>query len=434
MKHIKCAVALFVLLFIVKPCFSQSFPDSYFEAGYGKLKYGFYVPENYDSTKTYPLLTYLHGWSANYSVYLNWYDKDFQAEHPCFVYTPKTPTTWADWSGWWDQLTAPMTAAVHVMDSLISVYSVDTNRLYVYGISMGGEGTFDLLHKFPDKFAAAMSVCGGGQPFWAENIAKTPFWMFHGSADDINPPKLTEQVYEELVKIGAQKMRYKSYPGYGHEIWGLAEREPSWHDWMFSHSRNDTVCTNPSGIIQLEGAITADGKIQLSWNDIRNSDSLADKIWYYKIFNADRVIGTTEYNKTRFTFPATNAVDSFQVSAVNYHFKESALSNSILYKNGSIEVGIRERPVQPRHYRLYDNYPNPFNPTTVIEYSIPENSMVSLKLYDAMGREVATMVDESQPVGAYSVYLHVNNLSSGVFFYRMKAHHFIETKKLIVLK
>ena len=119
----------------------------------------------------------------NYFVYLDWYNSDVQTENPCFVFTPRTPVSWADWSGWWDQLTEPMIAALHVMDSLISVYPVDTSRIYVYGISMGGEGTFDLLHKRPNKFAAAMSVCGGGQPFWAENISKTPFWMFHGDAD-----------------------------------------------------------------------------------------------------------------------------------------------------------------------------------------------------------------------------------------------------------
>jgi predicted peptidase len=219
-------------------CSAQTMPKTYSEARSGKLEYGFYVPENLDNAKSYPLVMFLHGWSANQTQYLEWYSSEMQAKHPCFVFTPKTPTTWADWSGWKDtSLSEPMRVAVHVLDSLIQKYPVDTTRLYVYGISMGGEGVFDLLHKLPNKFAAAISICGGGQASWAENIAKTPFWMFHGSDDKINTPDLTERVYHRLVEIGATQMRYTNYPGYGHEIWDKAQSEPDFYDWMFSHTR-----------------------------------------------------------------------------------------------------------------------------------------------------------------------------------------------------
>ncbi|MBN2013256.1 T9SS type A sorting domain-containing protein [candidate division KSB1 bacterium] len=432
-KRVYLLITLIMLNFTI-PCHSQPFPETYFEASYGRLEYGFYIPENYDSAKTYPLLTYLHGWSNNYSVYLDWYDSEFQAQHPCFVYTPKTPTTWADWSGWWDQLTEPMIAALHVMDSLISVYPVDTNRLYVYGISMGGEGTFDLLHKFPDKFAAAMSVCGGGQTFWAENIVKTPFWMFHGSADNINPPEITERVYNEMVKLGAKRMRYKSYPGYGHEIWNVAASEPSWHDWMFAHSRNDTACGKPSNAIVLKGEIVAANKIKLSWNDIRNPDKRDDKVWYYKIYNTSGLIGTTEFDKTTFTFQTTSEADTFAVSAVNYHFKESDCSNGVAYENGSIQVGVNDNHrSHPCRHRLYDNYPNPFNPSTTIRYSLANAEHVSLKLYDIQGREVKTLVNESKPAGDYELMLHVDDLCSSVYFYHLVAGEYSVTKKMVLV-
>jgi predicted esterase len=223
----------------------QTMPETYSESKSGKLEYGFYVPRNYDKAKSYPLVMFLHGWSANQTVYLDWYNKDIQSKHPCFVFTPKTPTTWADWSGWNDnQLSEPMLAAIHVLDSLKEKYSIDSNRLYVYGISMGGEGVFDLLHKLPDKFAAAMSICGGGQAWWAGNIAKTPLWMFHGSADNVNTPDMTERVYNGLIEIGAKKMRYTNYPGYGHEIWDVAQNEPDFYDWMFTYSRIDNSQTN----------------------------------------------------------------------------------------------------------------------------------------------------------------------------------------------
>ncbi len=79
--------------------------------------------------------------------------------------------------------------------------------------------------------------------FVPENYDKSK-QMFHGSADDVNPPDLTERVYNRLVEIGATKMRYTNYPGYGHEIWNLAESEPSWFDWMFLHSKTDSEPSN----------------------------------------------------------------------------------------------------------------------------------------------------------------------------------------------
>ena len=237
MKRFGFAFLLFSV-FAISCLRSQTMPKTHSEASFGKLEYGFYVPENIDKTKSYPLVMFLHGWSANQTVYLELYNKDMQAKHPCFVFTPRTPTTWADWSGWNDKtLSEPMLAAMHILDSLIRKNPVDTNRLYVYGISMGGEGVFDLLHKLPNKFAAAISICGGGQAWWAENIAKTPFWMFHGSDDIINKPDLTERVYNRLVEIGAKQMRYTNYPGYGHEIWDKAQSEPDFYDWMFSNVR-----------------------------------------------------------------------------------------------------------------------------------------------------------------------------------------------------
>jgi len=434
-------VYVLALLFIYDPSYAQQFPDTYFESNSGKLAYGFYIPENYDSTQSYPLLMYLHGWGNNYAVYLDWYNSDIQTENPCFVYTPRTPVSWADWSGWSNQLTEPMTVALHVLDSMVTVYSIDTDRLYVYGISMGGEGVFDLLHKLPDKFAAAMSVCGGGRTSWAENIAKTPFWMFHGSADDINPPTLTEQVYYALVNLGAKKMRYKMYPGYGHEIWDIAASEPSWRDWMFSHSKDDTSCSKPTGRIELTGVIK-DNKIQLSWNDIRNPDNRANKIWYYKIYNKDAMIGSEEYNKTTHDFTIINPVDTFRVCAVNYHFKESDKSNLLFYNNGSIFTRINNKVTVPQpFFKLYNNCPNPFNPITKISYSIYQPSHVSIVIYDLFGRVVTKLVNEEKVTGNYSIEFDISklpesrqSLSSGIYYYQLKTNTFVKTKKMILLQ
>ena len=85
-------------------------------------------------------------------------------------------------------------------------------------------------------------------------------------------------------------------------------------------------------------------------------------------------------------------------------------------------------------FELNQNYPNPFNPTTQIEYSLPERGHVSLKVYDLLGKEVAMLVNEHKAPGSYEVSFDASGLSSGVYFYRLKANGFVDTKKLVVLK
>jgi hypothetical protein len=85
-------------------------------------------------------------------------------------------------------------------------------------------------------------------------------------------------------------------------------------------------------------------------------------------------------------------------------------------------------------YDLYQNYPNPFNPLTKIKYQIPEKSFVALKVFDALGNEVMTLVNEEKVVGNYQVEFNAVGLPSGVYFYRIKAGDFLETKKMVLIK
>ncbi|HEY9164597.1 MAG TPA: T9SS type A sorting domain-containing protein [Candidatus Kryptonia bacterium] len=88
----------------------------------------------------------------------------------------------------------------------------------------------------------------------------------------------------------------------------------------------------------------------------------------------------------------------------------------------------------PGEYTLSQNFPNPFNPSTVISYQLPLNGMVALKIYDILGREVETLVNERQTAGNHSVTFNASNLPSGVYFYRLEAGTFSQTKKLVLLK
>ena len=85
-------------------------------------------------------------------------------------------------------------------------------------------------------------------------------------------------------------------------------------------------------------------------------------------------------------------------------------------------------------FSLNQNYPNPFNPVTTIKYSIPRISRIVIKIYDVLGNEITTLIDEEKPVGTYELNWNADNLTSGVYFYQLKAGDFVETKKMVLMK
>ncbi|MFZ1323396.1 MAG: T9SS type A sorting domain-containing protein [Ignavibacteria bacterium] len=114
----------------------------------------------------------------------------------------------------------------------------------------------------------------------------------------------------------------------------------------------------------------------------------------------------------------------------NYRLKQIDFNGNFEYFNLSNEVGIGI----PDKYSLSQNYPNPFNPSTKISYDLPVDGMVSLKLFDMTGREVASIVNEVQNAGYYTVNFNASSLSSGVYFYTISSNNFIATKKLMLVK
>jgi hypothetical protein len=94
----------------------------------------------------------------------------------------------------------------------------------------------------------------------------------------------------------------------------------------------------------------------------------------------------------------------------------------------------KEENILPSEYSLSQNYPNPFNPTTKIRYEIPEGSFITIKVYDVLGREIETLLNEEKPVGSYEVEFNAAKLSSGIYFYRLHANDFTQIRKMILLK
>ncbi len=89
---------------------------------------------------------------------------------------------------------------------------------------------------------------------------------------------------------------------------------------------------------------------------------------------------------------------------------------------------------QPEDYNLYQNYPNPFNPSTTIRYSVIQPDLVRIKVYDILGREVKTLVNELKQAGTYEVQFDASGLASGIYLYKIESGKFIQTKKMILLK
>jgi hypothetical protein len=109
----------------------------------------------------------------------------------------------------------------------------------------------------------------------------------------------------------------------------------------------------------------------------------------------------------------------------------------LVWDSASVNISVTSvggNPSNPAGFKLYDNYPNPFNPSTTIRYSIPEASFTALKIYNALGKEVAALVNETKSAGTYEVEFNALDLTSGIYFYTIQAGSFKETKKMILLK
>ena len=115
-----------------------------------------------------------------------------------------------------------------------------------------------------------------------------------------------------------------------------------------------------------------------------------------------------------------------QFSLVNISVEENSFAKD--------STEIIKNSVKPTEYTLEQNFPNPFNPVTQIKYSIVDNGIVTLKIYDVLGREIATLVNEEKAAGNYEVRFDASQLSSGIYLYTLQVGNFTQTRKMILLK
>ncbi len=219
------------------------------------LPYRIMLPEGYTSGKRFPLLLFLHGAgergndNAMQLVHGGklFAQPDIRARYPAIVVFPQCPkdSYWArvdrdpqrgQWDfPFWETPSRSLGLVMEMMNALIRTERVDTTRLYVAGLSMGGMGTFELLARQPHRFAAAMPICGGSNPLLAPLYAPhTPLWVFHGDADAVVPVELSRKMVEAVRRAGG-KVRYSEYPGVNHDSWTPAFAEPELMKWLFKH-------------------------------------------------------------------------------------------------------------------------------------------------------------------------------------------------------
>jgi predicted peptidase len=125
---------------------------------------------------------------------------------------------------------------IEFLDKLLRDGIVDNRRIYVTGISMGGYGTWDLICRRPEMFAAAIPICGGGDKAQVGRIKNIPVWAFHGSADNAVPVCRSRDMVSALWKIGSNA-HYREYPDAGHNVWTATYRDKQVLNWFFRQRR-----------------------------------------------------------------------------------------------------------------------------------------------------------------------------------------------------
>jgi hypothetical protein len=138
-----------------------------------------------------------------------------------------------------------------------------------------------------------------------------------------------------------------------------------------------------------------------------------------------------EYVATGWYRPQLNC----RMRALNFDYCKvcaDAIAKNIIQISGT--TNITENTNIPYNFVLSQNYPNPFNPSTNIRYTLPQESNVAIKVYDILGREVATLVDEHKSAGTYNIQFNASILSSGIYIYRIVASNFVQSKKMVLLK
>jgi len=235
------------------------YQKEYYIVGNDTLPYRILLPVNYNTNTKYPLIYFLHGsgerGNDNEKQLVHggklFLKDDNRNNYSAIVVFPQCPqnSSWTNLSSKRGAdgtrqfnfmsdtpVTRGMVMAQGLLAQLLSSYPVKKKQVYVGGLSMGGMGTFEIVRRNPSLFAAAIPICGGGNPDVKKKMKKVDWWIFHGAKDASVPPEYSVQMHEALLNAGA-KTKLTIYPEAGHNSWDSAFAEPGIMAWLFAQHR-----------------------------------------------------------------------------------------------------------------------------------------------------------------------------------------------------
>jgi len=248
-------VLLFIGLF-AKAQDKSLYKKEIYVSGNDTLPYRILLPLNYDASKKYPLILFLHGAGERgndnekqlvhgSSLFLR---DSIREKYPAIVLFPQCPENsfWSNVHRFDDkhgeerhvfqtggEPTVAMVLVQQLLKKIIQEYPVEKKQVYVGGLSMGGMGTFEIVWRNPKLFAAAFPVCGGASVTYAKRLKDVHWWVFHGAKDDIVVPQFSQRMVTALEDIHAD-VKFTLYPEANHNSWDSAFAEPELLPWLFS--------------------------------------------------------------------------------------------------------------------------------------------------------------------------------------------------------
>lgn len=200
----------------------------------GGYQFWIYTPGGYDGSQAQPVVIFLHGRSLcghNLQAVLRYGTLDAIKRGmvmPAIVIAPQTPGSWN-----------PRKVA-DLLDWVEANYNVDTTRVYVLGMSLGGYGTMDFCGTYPDRIAAGMALCGGTTLKDWQGLGQLPFWILHGTADRAVGIQQSKRVVNELLaQHHDERLRYDWMPGASHGALARIFYLPKTYEWLFAHRLTD---------------------------------------------------------------------------------------------------------------------------------------------------------------------------------------------------
>ena len=206
-----------------------------------EVDYLLYLPPEFDAEndKTFPLIFFLHGRGESngpLSLVAKWGPPKFAArgdELPYVIVSPQCPAE----DSWTSE--AQQKRLVGLLNNVVANYNIDESRIYLTGLSMGGYGSWRLAADHPQRFAAVVPVCGGGDPDDAEKLKDIPIWVFHGDQDRAVPFENSVEMVEAIKKAGGDSIRFTSLEHFGHNSWSAAYGAPELFQWMEQQQVDD---------------------------------------------------------------------------------------------------------------------------------------------------------------------------------------------------